>query len=214
MTFNIVYTRKTNAFLLPLLAHIPAITPQVPSIPNSISICFQSNWRGIPFCIYAVEYIGPETGEMLSDTWDQLRQDPFRRQNLFRSMARIILSLARVPQPRIGSFKFHNNGIITLTNRPLPCSMIILENDGAPRTISRNETYTCTEPFVADMLTFHDNFFLSNPRAVSSMGDCLGQMASQTLLRTISHHYIQRETRNGPFRLQLTDIPCGSPFRW
>jgi hypothetical protein len=158
------------------------------------------------------EYIGPETGEVLSDTWNQLREDPVRRQNLFRGMARLILSLARVPQPRIGSFEFHNNGTITLTNRPLSCSTIILENDGAPRTISRNETYTSTEPFVADMLTLHDDFFLSNPRAVSSMGDCLGQMASKTLLRAISHHYIRRETRNGPFRLQLTDFHASNIF--
>jgi hypothetical protein len=62
------------------------------------------------------------------------------------------------------------------------------------------------------MLTFHDDFFLSNPRAVSSMGDCLGQMASKTLLRAISHHYIQRETRNGPFRLQLTDFHASNIF--
>jgi len=158
------------------------------------------------------EYIGPERGEVLSDTWNQQREDPVRRQNLFRGMARLILSLARVPQPRIGSFEFHKNGTITLTNRPLPCSVIILENDGAPRTIPRHETYTSTEPFVADMLTFYDDFFLSNPRAVSSMGDCLGQMASKTLLRAISHHYIQRETRNGPFRLQLTDFHASNIF--
>ncbi len=159
-----------------------------------------------------LEYIGPETGEMLSNTWDKKRKDPVRRQTLFRGMVRLILSLACIPQPRIGSFEFHNNGTITLTNRPLPCSVIILENDGASRTISRNETYTSTEPFVSDMLTFHDDFFLSNPNAVSSMGDCLGQMASKTLLRAISHHYIQHETRNGPFRLQLTDFHASNIF--
>jgi hypothetical protein len=87
-----------------------------------------------------------------------------------------------------------------------------LENNGTPRTISKNEIYTSTEPFVVDMLTFHDDFFLSNPHAVSSMGDCLGQMASKTLLRAISHHYIQHETRNGPFRLQLTDFHVSNIF--
>jgi len=56
--------------------------------------------------------------------------------------------------------------------------------------ISRNETYTSTEHFVIDMLTFHDHFFTSNPNAVSSIGDCLGQMASKTLLRATSHYYI------------------------
>jgi hypothetical protein len=158
------------------------------------------------------EYIGPETGEVLSDIWNQQREDPVWKQNLFRGMARLILSLARIPQPRIGSFEFQNNGTITLTNRPLPCSVVILENDGASRTISRNETYTSTEPFVSDMLTLHDEFFRSNPRAVSSMGDCLGQMASQTLLRAISHHYIHREDRDGPFLVQFTDLHASNVF--
>jgi hypothetical protein len=49
-----VYTRKTDAFLFPLLAHVSAITPRVPSIPNSVSICSQSNWRELAYCIYAV----------------------------------------------------------------------------------------------------------------------------------------------------------------
>ena len=166
----------------------------------------------LPTAYMLLEHIGPDIGEELSDTWNRNRKDPVRRQNLFRGMARIILSLARIPQPRIGSFQFHNNGTITLTNRPLLCSVIILENDGASRTISRNETYTSTEPFVADMLTFHDDFFLSNPNAVSSMGDCLGQMASKTLLRAISHHYIQRGTRNGPYHLQFTDFHASNTF--
>lgn len=180
--------------------------------PTLSQYAFNPIGEGLPTAYMLFAYIGPETGEMLSDTWNQQREDPVRRQNLFRGMARLILSLARVPQPRIGAFEFHNNGTITLTNRPLSCSIIILENDGAPRTISRNETYTSTEPFVTDMLTFHDDYFLSNPRAVSSMGDCLGQMASKTLLRAISHHYIQRKTRNGPFHLQLTDFHASNIF--
>jgi hypothetical protein len=73
-----------------------------------------------------------------------------------------------------------------LTNRPLPCSVVILENEGALRTIQRNETYTCTEPFVADMLTLHENGFLSNPNAAYGEGDCRGQMATKALLRMLS----------------------------
>lgn len=159
-----------------------------------------------------LERIGPNTGEILSDTWNEYRKEPVRRQNLFRDMARLMLSLARIPQPRKGSFEFHNNGTITLTNRPLSCSVIILENNGAPRTIPRNETYTSTEPFVADMLTFQDDFFLANPNAVSSMGDCLSQMAVKAMLRALSNHYIQRESRNGPFHLQLTDFHASNIF--
>lgn len=142
----------------------PALSRYAPS-PTSLRL---------PTAYMLLEYIGRDKGEMLSDTWDRHRQDPVRRQKLFRGMSRLILSLARIPQPRIGSFRFHNNGTVTLSNRPLPCSIIILENEGAPRTISRNETYTCTEPFVADILTFHDNVFLSNLNAAHGTEDCLG----------------------------------------
>lgn len=53
-----------------------------------------------------------------------------------------------------------------------------------------HSTYTCTEPFVSDMITFHDNRLLSNPNAVHDAGDCRAQMAQRTLLPALPHHYI------------------------
>ena len=159
-----------------------------------------------------LEHIGPEVGQMLSNTWDLQRGDSRRRQRLFQGMARIILSLARIPQPRIGAFQFHDDCSLTLTNRPLTCSMVILENDGAPRTMQRTETYSCTEPFVADMLTLHDNQFLSDPNIAYDEADCRGNMAAKTLLRAISHLYIKRANRNGPYLLQLTDLHASNIF--
>lgn len=153
-----------------------------------------------------LEYLGPETGQMLSDTFHLHREDKAQRQRLFRGISRILLSLARIPQSRIGSFEFHSSGVITLTNRPLSCSVMILENDGVARTIPRNVTFSCTDAFVSDMLTFHDQRFLSQPNAVYSEDDCRGQMAVKTLLRVLSHVHIDRELRNGPFFLQLTDF--------
>jgi hypothetical protein len=44
-----------------------------------------------------LEHIGPEIGRMLSATWAQHRHDPRRRTRLFHGIARIILSLARLP---------------------------------------------------------------------------------------------------------------------
>lgn len=149
---------------------------------------------------------------MLSNTWEEHRNDPLRRQRLFQGMARLIISLACIPQPRIGSFEFQVDGTITLTNRPMPCCAVILENDGAARTMQRNETYTCTEPFVADMLTLHENSFLSNPNAIYDAEDCRGQMAAGALLRMLSHHYIKQERRNGPFHLQFTDLHASNIF--
>ncbi|KAF2245173.1 hypothetical protein BU26DRAFT_522282 [Trematosphaeria pertusa] len=167
---------------------------------------------GIRSAYMLLENIGSETGEMLSATWEKHKSDPSRRQRLFVGMSRIMLSLARVPQPQIGSFRFNHDGTITLTNRPLSCSVAILENDGATRTIQKDNTYTCTEAFVSEMLTFHDHRFLSQPNAVYSADDCRGQMAVKTLLRALSHRFIRREYRNGPFVLQLTDFNASNIF--
>ncbi len=122
---------------LPLLSHY---------VRNSLS-------HPAPSPYLLLEYIGPETGRMLSQTFDAHRGDKARRQRLFKGIAQIMLSLPRVPQTRIGSFQFHDDGTITLTNRPLSCSMMILENEGAPRTIPRGETYSCTDAFVSDTRT-------------------------------------------------------------
>ncbi|KAL7783408.1 hypothetical protein V8C37DRAFT_413741 [Trichoderma ceciliae] len=71
--------------------------------------------------------------QMLSTTWEEHRNNPSRRARLFQRISRLVLSLARIPQPRIGSFQFHPDCTIALTNRPLTCTTILLENEGAPR---------------------------------------------------------------------------------
>lgn len=152
-----------------------------------------------------LEYLGPDVGQTLSTTFAANKEDEDRRARLFKGLSRIMLSLARIPQAQIGSFQFRSNGTIALTNRPLSFSMMISENDGAKRTMERNETFTCTDAYVSEALTFHDSRFLSQPNAVYSEKDCRGQMAVKTLLRTISHNYIRGDLRNGPFPLQLTD---------
>jgi len=44
-----------------------------------------------------LEYIGPEIGEMLSNTWDAERENPIKRRSLLRGLARLLVSLARIP---------------------------------------------------------------------------------------------------------------------
>lgn len=70
-----------------------------------------------------LEYVEPSTGIMLSCSWKWYMTDQARRRNLYRGLSRMILTLARLPQPRIGSFRFHDNRTISLTNRPLTCSL-------------------------------------------------------------------------------------------
>ncbi|KAK3303845.1 uncharacterized protein B0T15DRAFT_285932 [Chaetomium strumarium] len=168
--------------------------------------------HSVPFAYLLLDRINPKSGQMLSNTWDKYRDDPARRQRLFRGMAKIMLSLARLPQMQIGSFQFNDDGTLTLRNRPLTCSMSLLENDGAPRTMQRSDTYKCTDAFVADMITFHDQRFLHQPNSVNSETDCRSQMAVMTLLRVFSHRFIKREHRYGPFLLQLTDLHASNLF--
>ncbi|KAG6006790.1 hypothetical protein E4U21_006681 [Claviceps maximensis] len=141
-----------------------------------------------------LEHIGPDIGEMLSNTWAAHRNDPSRRKRLFRGLARIIISLSRVSQPRIGSFEFRDDCTVTSFLR-----------------LDRN-TGGSTEPFVADVITLHDNHFYSNQSAVDDEDDCRNQMAVRALLRTVSHQYVRKECRNGPFLLQLTDMHQSNIF--
>ncbi|KAH8593060.1 hypothetical protein B0O99DRAFT_715281 [Bisporella sp. PMI_857] len=120
-----------------------------------------SDSQQLPTAYLLPEYVGPSTGQMLSNTWEKHRNDPFRKQKLFRGMARLILSLTHIPQPRINSFQFYKDGAISLINRLLLCSVIIFENDGAPRTIQRNETYTCTSHSLQTCLHFMKTTFLA-----------------------------------------------------
>lgn len=149
---------------------------------------------------------------MLSNTWDKHRGDPTRRQRLFRGIAQLMVYLARIPQPRVASFCFHDNGTITLTNRPLYCAMIMLENEGTPRTMQRNDTYQCTEAFIADLFRFHDKRFLTHPNVTYSEKDCRGRMAAMVMLRALAHRYVRQDQRNGPFFLQLTDFHASNIF--
>ncbi|KAF2761187.1 hypothetical protein EJ05DRAFT_497744 [Pseudovirgaria hyperparasitica] len=168
--------------------------------------------HNLPTAYMLLEYIKPETGQVLSNTWEMWREDPDRRKRLEKGIAHLMLSLARIPQPRIGAFRFNHDCTITLLNRPLTCATMMLENDGVPRIIQQNDTYLQTEPFVSDMISMHDEYLVSNPNAVYSAEDCRSQMSIRTLLRALSHHYIRRERRNGPFILQFTDFHASNIF--
>lgn len=165
----------------------------------------------LPTAYMLLEHIGPEIGEMLSNTYND-HQEKSRRQNLFRGLSRLMLSLARVPQPRIGSFEFHDDCTISLTNRPLTCSAMILESEGARSVMQRHDTYSSTEPFASDILALHGNYLFSNPNAILDDGECRSQMAAQLMLKVLSHHYIERKYRAGPFFLQLTDLHASNTF--
>ncbi|KAM7212978.1 hypothetical protein V8F06_011632 [Rhypophila decipiens] len=160
----------------------------------------------LPTAHMLLEHIGPGIGEMLSNTWDAERNNPVKRHTLLRGLAMLLVSLARVPQPRIGSFRFNDDCTVSLSNRPLTCSVMLWENSNMPRTIERDCTYSCANPYVSDLITSQDSMFLSAPNAAFDDEDCRGHMAARSLVRLLSHRFIKREHRYGPFPLQLTDV--------
>ncbi|KAM3450738.1 hypothetical protein MY3296_005892, partial [Beauveria thailandica] len=159
---------------------------------------------------FLLEYLDPTVGQMLSLTWARYKNDPSRRTRLYRGLAHVMLSLARVPQSVIGSYQFNAlDSTIRLTNRPLICSTIIMENSDTPRTI--HNTYQDVGRFTSDMLTMHDNYLLHQPHAVRDADDAQERFAIRTLLRAVSHHFTN-PCRDGPYLLQLTDMHQSNLF--
>lgn len=138
--------------------------------------------------------------------------DPMRRENLFRGLARITLSLARVPLPRIGSFMFRNDGTIALSNRPLTSTLAIMESYGVQRAIEPDTTYAYVEPYISDLHLYHDRRFLNQPNAIHDQTDGQHQMAQKVLLRAVGHQFLARDRRNGPYALRLTDLHQSNIF--
>jgi hypothetical protein len=93
MPFYLRFWRTIQRRLRPLLG-FPGFVSRYAAHPAS--------HLRMPVAYALLEYIGPDTGRMLSETRQKRRDDPRRRQRLFRGLSRTLLSLARVPQPRIG----------------------------------------------------------------------------------------------------------------
>jgi hypothetical protein len=87
-------------------------------------------------------------GDPLSSSWQKHQQDDTRRRNLYRGMSRILLDLAKVPLPRIGSWTLSKHGTISLTNRPvLDITMLWNRHEiptGIPRVCSRLPAWMTT----------------------------------------------------------------------
>ena len=123
-----------------------------------------------------------------------------------------MLSLGRIPLPRIGSFALDNEGVLSLSNRPLTLQIHQLENEGIPTDIDRDITYPAIESYLHDLLALHDNRLRYQPNSINDEVDCEGQLAVLTAMRSLLPHFIQRDRRYGPFRFTLTDIHMGNIF--
>jgi hypothetical protein len=149
---------------------------------------------------------------MLSETWNKSRHETTLRKNLFRGLSQILLAIARVPLPRIGSFIIDANGYLNLTNRPLTLEIQELENEQIPVDIPRGATYSTADSYIHDILAFHDSRLRHQPNAVNDVEDCLFQIAALTIMKTVFHHFFQPKFRRGPFFLTLTDLHQSNIF--
>lgn len=149
---------------------------------------------------------------MLSESWDENVDDVRLQDNLQRSLARIMLSLARIPLPRIGAFRLYDKGYLQLDNRPLNVMFAMHENEGIPLDISRDTTFSTTNDFVLQHLAAFDNRLLYQPNAISSRDDACYQMTSLTAARAIFPQMFRRDFCNGPFVFSFTDLHRSNIF--
>lgn len=159
-----------------------------------------------------LECVGNLEVKMLSETWDEERDQLEKRTNLFRGISRIILSLSQVPLPRIGSWTLDTNGVLSLSNRPLTLRLHQLENGGIPTNIGRSLTYSAAEPYYHDLLSYHDSRIRHQPNSMENEADGRAQMTALTLMRALLPHFSDRELRQGPFFYRLTDLHPSNIF--
>ncbi|PGH27641.1 hypothetical protein AJ80_00654 [Polytolypa hystricis UAMH7299] len=159
-----------------------------------------------------LDYIEEKQERMLLETWNENSQDEKRRANLFRSLSQILLTFARVPKPRIGSFVIDVYGYINLTNRPLTLEIQELENQEIPVNIPRQTTYSTVNSYVHDILETHDSRLCHQPNTVNDTEDGLFQMSALTVMKAVSSHFFSPDFRRGPFFLSLTDFHQSNIF--
>lgn len=161
-----------------------------------------------------MEYIEGPGLSLLSEHWagqDQ-KLDKQRRANFFRDLSRIILSLARVPFPRIGSLSLDHRGVVQLENRPLNFRLQQLENKNVPTDIDRDTTYSSTEVYFSSLLSCHDNRILHQTNSILSQSDGEMQLAVLAAMRALLPQYATRRFRKGPFFFNLIDVHPNNVF--
>lgn len=151
-------------------------------------------------------------GQMLSETWDEKHEDSRLQNNLQRDLARIMLSLASIPLPRIGAFRIDHKGYLRLDNRPLSIQGTMQENEGIPLDLSRSRTFSRVDEFVLHYLDSFDNRFLHQPNAIRDETDAWSQMTGLAVARSVFPRLFRREFNEGPFVYALTDLHRSNIF--
>ncbi|KAK2808553.1 hypothetical protein FQN50_004585 [Emmonsiellopsis sp. PD_5] len=158
-----------------------------------------------------IDWIESENAQMLSKTFAMPHTET-QTKNLYRSLSRIMISLAKIPQPRIGSWTINNKGKISLSNRPMFCHLHQLENWAIPTGIPRSMTYTSADSLYLDLLAGHDNRLRYQGNAAFTNEDARAQATDLVLMKALLHQFTDRSLRDGPFIMQLTDMHASNIF--
>lgn len=154
-----------------------------------------------------IDFVEEADGRMLSEDWDEKYEyNKELRMNLFRNLAKILLTLSGKPLPKIGAFTIDDGGILCLQNRPLVAESTMLENEETLLGIPRDRVYHTVDSYVNDLLFIHDNHLRHQPNALTCVADCLTQMSALSVMRTLSNQLFDRDWNHGPFYLNLTDL--------
>lgn len=159
-----------------------------------------------------IEKIEASQGVMLSKTWFKKQNDKELRTNFYRDLSRILLSITRIPLPRIGSFVINSDGYLCLSNRPVSVEIQGLENEKIPTDMPRDFTYSTVESYVCDLLRVHDNRLRHQPNGAHSVADCGYQMSALAAMRTTFPQFFCRSFCRGPFVFTLTDLHQSNIF--
>jgi hypothetical protein len=87
-----------------------------------------------------------------------------------------------------------------------------LENFGIPTDIPRNLTYTTADSYLLDLLACHDNRIRYMPNSIHDTEDGQQQLSALTMMRAFLPHFTDRNLRDGPFVLMLTDLHQSNIF--
>ncbi|KAI9753693.1 MAG: KRRI-Interacting protein 1 [Chaenotheca gracillima] len=144
----------------------------------------------------------------LSASWEDQQHDETLRANLFKGLSRIILSLGRLPLPRVGSFSLDDHGYLRLTNRPLNLELHQMENEEIPIELPRDHTYSATEPYMLDLISCHR----MRLDVIQEDEDGSRQGSAMAFMETSFPSFFGPSHDDGPYALTLTDLQRSNIF--
>lgn len=111
-----------------------------------------------------------------------------------------------IAHPRLGALRLQHDDTVALNNRPLNLYMHMLENEGVASGIPRGRTYAEVDGYLSDLLSLQDAKLRGQPNAMFDVEDGRRQLAACAGMRAVLHHFVDPDTRQGPFYLTLNDL--------